>query len=741
MKKLLSYMLGAALLLGATACDKEAASVEAGEGVVRFGISCLPDAVRAVAETPQAYTIRIYNADNGLIRRFDADNTMPEALYLLAGDYTIDVEAGDPTNTAFRYTTDEERNAQLYYKTVPAVSFSIEAGVEKSVQVIVPTQHVAATVCFDPAAAENRHLQNVQIEVIATTESSIANSEAFDKAAAKSPRLQFGALIDENEQSGCLLPPAEAKHLFYRFTAADGTKPVTKIDAITADLQPNKHYTTRFNYAVSDGYLDIEIQTVTEGMDSFHDHFGIRTEPTIAGDGFNIGDPQPYAAGNSVSFVCTAYPTINTIELDGTEIYAGGRATYAIPYVSIEQISAKEVIVTLEPSWFDPKPNIGGEAVLTINGKSYTYSFSKQTGLLEVTRRYYDLWNNTATFRAIVPDDLNPETVQFRFRRQGAADWIELEAEVQGNMLYEAICTPRWHEQTNSTGQTVYAPDPDTGIFADNTYEYALWVNGTQEGETMTFTTTTTQTIPYGDLEDANLACWKTDTKSTNWESGNNGAADGLCKQQTFNGQQGNFCARLKASSNMLSTLASGNLFFGTFVQSGFNGTVSFGQSYDWTARPTSLKLKYWALIGNVTHNKHNTIIPMNSPDQASIYVAIVDWDRPHDVTSGATIVKGVWSAEDGSNPIDSDGKPVGTIIGYGTYYPTGITNGTSENDGEMIELEIPLYYYDTETKPSKSYTLVIGCSTSRYGDWMNGCSTNVMYLDDFRWGYDPVTE
>ncbi|MBQ6572311.1 MAG: PCMD domain-containing protein, partial [Alistipes sp.] len=53
-----------------------------------------------------------------------------------------------------------------------------------------------------------------------------------------------------------------------------------------------------------------------------------------------------------------------------------------------------------------------------------------------------------------------------------------------------------------------------------------------------------------------------------------------------------------------------------------------------------------------------------------------------------------------------------------------------------MVELVIPIYYYDKETKPSKNYTLVISAATSRYGDYMNGCSSSNMYVDDFQWVY-----
>ena len=45
--------------------------------------------------------------------------------------------------------------------------------------------------------------------------------------------------------------------------------------------------------------------------------------------------------------------------------------------------------------------------------------------------------------------------------------------------------------------------------------------------------------------------------------------------------------------------------------------------------------------------------------------------------------------------------------------------------------------YYDTAcAAPQSSYTLVISCATSKYGDYMNGCSKNVLYVDDFEWVY-----
>lgn len=51
-----------------------------------------------------------------------------------------------------------------------------------------------------------------------------------------------------------------------------------------------------------------------------------------------------------------------------------------------------------------------------------------------------------------------------------------------------------------------------------------------------------------------------------------------------------------------------------------------------------------------------------------------------------------------------------------------------------MIEAELPINFYDKSAKPSGTYSLVISCSTSAYGDFMTGCDSNVMYVDDFEW-------
>lgn len=190
----------------------------------------------------------------------------------------------------------------------------------------------------------------------------------------------------------------------------------------------------------------------------------------------------------------------------------------------------------------------------------------------------------------------------------------------------------------------------------------------------------------------------------------------------------GSSCAKLEATlAGILiwKYLAAGNLFSATFEKPSTTGFVRFGQNYTYTARPTALKLKYHAQIGKVDQNTHGGPLKTGEQDKARIFVCIIDWDQQHEVTSGTNAPTGIWDPETTIDP--GEGK----IIGYGSLFIEGNTEGDS-----MIETELKINYYDKVTKPSKAYKLIISCATSAYGDYMNGCSSNVMYVDDFAWVY-----
>ena len=293
--------------------------------------------------------------------------------------------------------------------------------------------------------------------------------------------------------------------------------------------------------------------------------------------------------------------------------------------------------------------------------------------------------------------------------------------------ILTATIAPEWDTATNPKELTVYKLVPKKGFFAGHTYEFRLLVGG-EETETMEYAAPSGQIIPGGDME-GSPSCFTTNNKETEtWGSGNNTAKSSLCTKATFEGMQGSQCAKLTASVT-LKILASGNLFFGTFNFQGFTGpgTVGFGQKYNYTARPSALKVLYHATVGTVDQNKYNGPLAVGEQDISQIFVCIVDWSARREVTSGLITPSGMWSPAEQRNLEGS-----GNIIAYGILPIDKTTAGNS-----LVPAEIPLLYYDKEAAaPTGKYTLVISCSTSAYGDYMNGCTENVLYVDDFEWVY-----
>ena len=140
------------------------------------------------------------------------------------------------------------------------------------------------------------------------------------------------------------------------------------------------------------------------------------------------------------------------------------------------------------------------------------------------------------------------------------------------------------------------------------------------------------------------------------------------------------------------------------------------------------MRFKYHAKVGAVDIQKgYGGPLAKGEQDKSSIYVAIVDWSARRVVSSGTSAPSGTW---DPAAQTDLDGS--GRIIAYGQLFISQTTEGDT-----MVEGTIPLrYYFPEEAAPSGNYTLVIACATSAYGDFMNGCSSNELFVDDFEWVY-----
>ena len=334
------------------------------------------------------------------------------------------------------------------------------------------------------------------------------------------------------------------------------------------------------------------------------------------------------------------------------------------------------------------------------------------------------LWTNTAT---LTVSNAALAASVLEYRAVGDEGWQTASLTANEDGTLTATIAPTWTPVQNGAGQTVQAVDSKTGVFAQKEYQYQLLVNETKAAEgTFTPANNSGDAIP---VLATGLSCFTTDNMAAAfWGSGNNSMASKLC---TFSSPY----AYMQANE-IIGILAPGNLFTGTFtfVKQGIlgatsYGTVGFGQKYTYTARPTALQLNYKASFGSkiCTKYTHENELKEGDHDQASVMVCIINWDARHGVTSGNNgAPTGSWDPESLTGL--SDAEKAG-LIAYGAAYP----DQDAAND---TLLTIPLNYYDKDAGiPTGNYTIIISCSSSRYGDYLNG-SKNSFYVKDFQWVY-----
>ena len=362
---------------------------------------------------------------------------------------------------------------------------------------------------------------------------------------------------------------------------------------------------------------------------------------------------------------------------------------------------------------------------VTCHGVTERWMLYVETTNVKVALREADLWQNTGTVTALISADEYASGAALEYRIKGDTEWQPMQESGYDAGILTATIAPEWKTETNPNGLTVYKLVPKKGLFAGHTYEFRLLVGGSEQGAPLEYTAPAGNTIPNGDMEDASMSCWTQNNKTAEfWGSGNNTFTKGLCTQASF---AGGTRAKLQATSAM-GVLASGNLFTGLFQKDLITrGVVSFGQTYAWKARPRALKVQYFAKhIGPVDiDKKFGAPIGMGDQDRARIMVAIVDWNARREVGSGTEPPTGTW------DPQEAASTEQGKIIAYGSLFIDESSTGD-----RMIDTELELHFYDREAKPSGLCQLVISCSTSAYGDFMTGCKSNVLYIDNFEWAY-----
>lgn len=734
MKKIFRYVLMVSVATLALACQKEInpafdGGADETEGCVKFNIA-MSNSTRAGDTMPEDIIVRVYQigtGTNGADKLIRVYQEYPiEDLYLIAGNYKATVEVGDKFGDGFTASSlqqNEDVLSKLYY--TGAQPFIVAAGQTIPVTVNCLAENVKVDVVFDESAGDNARISDAEIGVALGEQSLMP--EINDSC--------YFLLSEDGD--GKITDNTVAWSFKGTHTAKDGTE--TSIDKSgEVAVEKGKAYKLKFVFSKApDGTIVLTV-LVEQKVQGYDDFISFKPQPEFeapTGGLTTDGGVLTYQAGQPVS---VTVQSINPLQKISVKVGAGEyqeiwnkdvAAQASTDFEFASEDDGKKITITVSDEFFAQinggMQNITFKAEDTNGGVGDNKIEFKNQGL-DITATTADLWLNTATFNAVVTDASLP-SVKVQYRRKGTSEWVITSAgSLSSGNNFTVTSSAQWTEGKNDKGYTVYYPNSDKSIFANSTYECQLVLNDVAYGPIVEYATTGGQTITDATFENTSLSCWGTSNANAPfWGSGNNGYKKELCVQSTYAGQQGSYCAKLEASET-LGMLASGNLFTGTFAMDGFAGTVSFGVDYPWAARPTAIKLKVRHELGNVTTTKYSSDIPKGSPDQASIYCSIINWDTQHKVTSGADSPTGVWSPENGINSVSA-----GEVIGYGAVYPQGTTEGS-----QMVELVIPIKYYDKVTKPSKKYKLIIAAATSRYGDYMNGCNLSVMYVDDFQWVY-----
>ena len=700
--------------LVAASCSKEATGEggAAGTGILEMNISTTRAEADAEYDPKDHLVARIYNSRNELIRKYTSE-TFVEQLELIAGEYRIAVEAGEAVPASF---------TKRFYKGEE--TFTVTPGETTEADVNCRRQNTAAEVKFDASVA-TAFGTDFRFWIVA--------DDAFDEEKAEQEAVP--ALKYTSDATGYFTLPEGVTTFVWHFEGTHSERGQIVMEGRQDNIQAGGKYvfTCLFSKDLP-GFIQCVVIKVNTDPDEQDDTIIFSPDPTIEGDGFDIAQPQGYIPGDSWT---RSYKLAAMAPLKTAELRFGGQ-TYDLmsdaPAEGIDIVRDNDLslTVTLSEAFLAGCPAGSHSASFHIadtkDAEATVASELRVQGILPVGKEDYDLWANTVTLRAVVVD---PNVSVVTFGLKNGESWLETEGTADGNGCYTATYRPEWTESTNEAGLTVYTPKAGTGIWAGGSYEFRAVL-----GDDTTYSTDLTaaagQIIPGGDMEESSMNCFDNNHGSF-WDSGNNSMSD-LCKQGEFAGQEGAHCARLTACKPIaLVKLAAGNLFTGTFELATPSGKVHFGQEYEWKTRPKAMKVLYYAeTLGLVNQNQHNGPLAENTQDQARIFVAIVDWSARHTVTSGSNAPTGVWDPAKGIyGGNDEATKASGKIIAYGSLFITEQSSGS-----EMIPVELPIQYYDTTAKPSGRYSLVISCATSAYGDYMNGCTSNVMYVDDFEWVY-----
>ena len=341
------YITAALLFCAAltAACSKETAgSADTGDtGALEMRVSATRAEADGEYDPLQRLAVRIYRASGELLRQYTAE-TLPSRLELLAGEYRVEVDAGEAVPASF---------TKRFYKGEK--TFTVAAGQTTVAEVECKRQNVVAEVKFD-ATVSAAFGENFHAWVVA--------ADAFDEGQVQQggvPALNYTA-----DGTGYFTMPEGATTLTTRFEGTHPDRGVIVREARFEGVQTGGKYSVSFRFSKDlPGFIECFVVKVDTSTDDYDDTFPFSPEPSIESDGFDMDQPQDFIPGTTAPkrYMITTMAAVKSVVIGiGDDSYEALNGT--TEGVEVTRESDLSLTVTLSDAFFAGRP--GGSHPVSI---------------------------------------------------------------------------------------------------------------------------------------------------------------------------------------------------------------------------------------------------------------------------------------------------------------------------------------------------------------------------------------
>ncbi len=700
---------------------KEDTGIADAEGVLKLsvGVSDKVEVVsRSLAEEEQNVLgenckIRIYSGET-LVQKYQGIDNLPAEIALANGNYSVRVTAGDSVAASFE---------QRFFEGIK--EFAIAKGETSTVEVNCGIANTVVAIAWDQSLQEV-FKGDCQVTITSATGELVYSSANADAKG-------YFSLPEDNRKLTCK----------FSATTLGGEEYVRTTEL--SDVKDATLYNLTYSYSSVEqgptGGAALQIQIDETPLIEEEHVITIKQRPVITcKDGeettYDLEQPMYLELNAQKDFyvqVATS-STLNSLMIQNENFKQWGFIVNQFDMLSLE--GQEEALKQFGISVSEKKQTLTGDVWTILFAKKLVAQMTGTEGSVSTTIEAVDaagksrkvVWNIVASNATVVTDEIIPYEVwtskatlrgtvttalesvpKFRYRAKNTADWTTVEATLVENAFSKEI----------------------TGLTPGTTYEYQAMDGEKASSITYEFTTETAFQPENASFEYVSGSCplWiYGDGQSMWWDSGNKGSSMGSKNLTTQDGsiyKDGKYSLKL-ASTSILGNFAAGNVFTGQFLgtESLKYGILGWGRPC--TSRPKALKVWVRYTPGTVDFGGH---IPAGESDNGIIYVAVGDWQST-DSSYGAEWPVVVRTKE----PSLFDPHDSGTI-GYGEQIFT--ENYGTDTETSMKEITIPLDYEGYGGDDRKPKSIIIVAAASRYGDYYEGSTSSVMWLDDMELIYE----